>query len=167
MIALSELKKIQGDLKELSEENYIKLKNQILEFGFIAPFFIWKLKGQSRILDGHQRLSALDYMAAEGIKLPKKFPCVEIEAKNLKQAKKMILAISSNYGTMTTLGLEGFMEGINMSLEEVADSFTFDAINFNLMADVEVLPPEQKKESDIDPTKMHLQHTCPKCNYEW
>ena len=170
MVALKDLKELQGDLKELSEENYSKLKAIILDLGFIAPFFVWNYKGVKRCIDGHQRLTTLRCMKEEGIKVPAKFPCVEIEAKNLKQAKKMILAVSSNYGTMTTLGLEGFMTGIGMDLEKVAESFSFDAINFDMMAEVEKVPVSFEagnKEIDTENFGNDLQHTCPSCGFEF
>lgn len=131
---LDSLEKIQGDLKELTPENYEKLKKQILELGFIAPFFIWENNNKFKCIDGHQRLATLTSMREEGISMPAKFPCVSIEAKNLKEAKRMVLAVSSNYGTMTTLGLEGFMKGLDMNLEECASNFTFDAVDFDIMA---------------------------------
>lgn len=135
--SLESLEVIQSDLKELSEENYNKLKSQILELGFSAPFFVWKHDGKNKLCDGTQRSRALICMKEEGITMPEEFPCVEIEAKNLTEAKKKILAISSNYGTMTTLGLESFMQDIDMDLKEMAGSFTFDAIKFEDLAEVE------------------------------
>lgn len=145
-ITLDELIIIQGDLKDLSEENYLRMKDQMIELGFIAPFFIWKNGEDKCLIDGTQRCSALRAMQeVEDIILPKSYPMIEIEADDKQQAMRMILAISSNYGEMTTLSLEGFLLDAEITLEDAESSFHFDAINFNNMADVEHLPPEEKK----------------------
>lgn len=145
---LDELKPLQGNLKDLSDKNYEKLKNEILELGFSAPFFCWSLRnGEGRkkidLLDGHQRLIALTEMSTEGIEMPEEFPIVDIDAKNKKEAMKKVLAISSNYGTMTKKGLQGFMNDAGLEIDEVTESFTFDAIDFEDMKDPETedVPP--------------------------
>jgi len=173
---LDDLKPLQGDLKELSEENYNKLKTEILDLGFSAPFFVWShIEGVARdtldLLDGHQRSKTLICMREEKIEMPDEFPIVEVDAKSYKEAKKKILAISSNYGTMTTLGLESFMEDIDMELDEIAEAFTFDAINFDRMAEmnkpVEENYGDKNNEIDTDNFGNDLQHTCPSCGFEF
>jgi len=153
---LDDLKPLQGDLKELSEENYNKLKTEILELGFSAPFFVWShVEGVERetldLIDGHQRQKTLICMREEKIEMPDEFPIVEVDAKSYKQAKKKILAISSNYGTMTTLGLESFMQDVDMKLDDIANSFTFDAIDFDVMKYAENADnaPEQNDSNNV------------------
>ena len=77
-------------------------------------------------------------MEGEGIELPDEFPIVEIDAKNLNEAKRKVLAITSNYGTMTEDGLDDFLEGTDIEMEEVKVSFFFDAIDFENMGDPEI-----------------------------
>jgi len=136
-LPLKSIQKMQGDLKELSEENYEKLKNNIVKNGFCFPFFIWekktKTKTDNMLLDGHQRLTALIVMSEEKIEMPEKFPCIKVMAKTKKQAMSLILAASSNYGTMTKLGLESFMDTSGITFEEVVSDNSFDAIDFNSM----------------------------------
>ena len=71
------LKPIQGNLKDLTDENFERLKAEILDEGFIAPFFIWVKDGEKWLLDGHQRQRALLKMKEQGIKMPDDFPVYE------------------------------------------------------------------------------------------
>ena len=123
---LHEITPLQGDLKDLSKENYNKLKNQILKNGFISPFHIWK----GGCLDGHQRLRVLKKMESEGYIIPERFPIVEVEAKDLKQAKKILLSLTSQYGTMTNDGLYTFMNEAEIDFPELDQDFQFDKIDF-------------------------------------
>jgi len=128
---LGELNIIQGHLKELTDKNYSKLKNQILKNGFVAPFFTWsKVNGQPKakdLLDGTQRKLTLLRMLDEKISMPEDFPIVEIDAPDEKAAKKIILALSSQYGKLSEESLFEFSHDL-LDFEELSDSFEFDAI---------------------------------------
>lgn len=41
-VSYEKLAPLQGPLKELSSENYVKLRKEILELGFSEPFSVWK-----------------------------------------------------------------------------------------------------------------------------
>jgi len=134
MIALDLLIPFQGDLKKLSEENYEKLKQQIVDEGFIAPFLVWENEAQLYLLDGHQRFTTLNRMRDEQIfTLPEFWPIVKVQADSFKQAKKRILALSSQYGTMTMDGLTEFISDSDIDFDVVKDEFFFDAIDFSSM----------------------------------
>ena len=60
---------LQGELKVLSEGNFKKLKDSIIQHGFLFPFFIWKDGDLNYTCDGHQRHIVLQRMKAEGIQL--------------------------------------------------------------------------------------------------
>ncbi len=109
-LPLGELTTFQGNLKTLSEENYKKLRKQIEQHGFIVPFFVWKSGDKNYILDGHQRETVLLRMRSEGVLIPDEYPVVFIEAENRKEAKAKLLAINSQYGTMTEEGLFDFVD---------------------------------------------------------
>ena len=56
-VTLQQIENYQGELKSISDKNRQKLKNSILNYGFIQPFAIWINKqGTKKILDGHQVL---------------------------------------------------------------------------------------------------------------
>ena len=111
------LKDFQQDLKNLSKNNKAKLKKSLLEHGFIAPFFVWKNNNSNFLLDGHQRLKVLLEIKKEGIGVPE-LPVVYIEAKNKEDAKKKLLQITSQYGEFTFDGLESFIEGVELDLQD-------------------------------------------------
>lgn len=103
----------QGNLKKLTKKNYDKLKRSILNKGFIAPIFIWKNGSKkSYILDGHQRLTVLRQLEAEGYIIPD-IPVAYIEAKTKKDAKEKLLYITSQYGEIDKKGLDEFIIDID------------------------------------------------------
>ncbi len=117
-----ELTPLQGNLKDLSEINYAKLKKSLDEFGFIVPLFIWKKKGKNFIIDAHQRHRLLSKEKAE----PFYLPYVEIEAKDEKEAKQKLLVISSQYGKITQEGFDEFV--FDLPEEWITDTVNFDAL---------------------------------------
>ena len=83
-VPLDQIEPFQGDLKSLSETEYGKLKQSMMEKGFIAPVFAWRNGGDKwKLLDGHQRVRILErekWQIGDGI------PVVEISADNEKDA---------------------------------------------------------------------------------
>ena len=103
----------QGNLKRLTQKNREKLMASILEKGFIAPIFVWDDAGEYRLLDGHQRLKTLLWMREKGWDIPM-LPVDIIEADDEQDAKKKLLAISSQYGEFTTDGYAEFTNDIEI-----------------------------------------------------
>jgi DNA modification methylase len=121
----------QGNLKDLSDENYEKLKKEIIERGFSFVIHVWKDKGKNYILDGHQRVRTIKTMVEkEGWGCPE-LPVVEVKAKNIKEAKFKVLSGTSQYGEMTGQGLHEFIELAEIELNDVGDSFVFPEIDFD------------------------------------
>lgn len=128
---IDELHPFQGDLKELSKENYNKLRKQILK-GFKAPFFVWlDPKTQKYMLeDGHQRHRVLNELGrSEGYVIPK-LPCVVIHADTEHEAKANILEISSQFGQITGDSLFQFASLANIDLPTLED-FRFPEIDMD------------------------------------
>lgn len=133
---LEELTILQGDLKDLSETNYEKLKSRILERGFSFPFFIWpdKKTGTNWILDGTHRKLVLIKLKEEGYSIPK-LPCDIIEASNIKEAKAKLLECTSNYAKISH---DGFLEfTADLNLEEIEQNidlpdFSIPQVNVGL-----------------------------------
>jgi hypothetical protein len=110
------VKPFQGELKDLSEANYNKLKNVLIKRGFKVPLFLW-IKEESPateaggtfqtlfLLDGHQRQRV---MIKENMQ-PYEVPYVLIEAATEAEAKTQLLEISSQYGTITQEGFDKFV----------------------------------------------------------
>ena len=59
-------------------------------------------------------------------KLPKKFPAVEIYAKNKKEAAEAILTQSSRYGRMTEQGLSIFNKSFDLDFRKMIEDINFD-----------------------------------------
>jgi len=105
-LPIDQLLEFQGGLKRLTQKNREKLIGSICERGFIAPIFVWDDKGDYRLLDGHQRLKTLLWMRENGWDIPM-LPVDIIEADNEQDAKKKLLAITSQYGEFD---IDGYME---------------------------------------------------------
>lgn len=115
------LEPFQGDLKELSQREYNKLKKSILENGLIVPFFVWL--ETNKLLDGHQRQRVF---IKEGWLMD--VPIVYISAVNEQDAKRKLLVISSQYGKVTQEGWDEFT--FNLDDDWLMDTVQFDALPF-------------------------------------
>lgn len=174
---LDDLHIIQGNLKELSEENYLKLKNSIIQKGFFCPFFVWQHNSINNLMDGTQRKLTLVKMKDEGFHLPDKFPIVVIEAESYTDAKEKLLAITSQYGKITDQGLYEFISDVDIDGKDLKDSFSFDNINFNKFemeffdnkessSDNDFVEDDKIKEKEID-ENLKTDQVCPQCGYEF
>lgn len=118
IVPFRQLKDFQGDLKTITDDNLEKLKNSIINNGFCAPVFVWKHKDKNYLIDGHQRLKALNNLFADGYIIPD-IPIVYITADNKKDAKKKLLYISSQYGQFTIDGYADFAVDIDIDFNEL------------------------------------------------
>ena len=127
LMSIEEMIHFQHDLKNLSEENYQKIKLSITDLGFSEPISIWQNEGKNYILGGHQRHTALKKMRDEGYEIPL-IPVSLVEADNIKQAKKKVLALTSQFGTMTQDGLINFCEMNEINIDDMMKEFRFPEI---------------------------------------
>jgi ParB-like chromosome segregation protein Spo0J len=129
-----ELKIIQdGDhaLKELSKENYLKLKASILEFGIISPIHLWRdLNGVMQCIDGTQRLKTFEAMENEGYAIPP-VPCVIVEAATEREAKKILLTLVSQYGKLTDEGLYEYVVKNEIDLKWLDETIAPPEVDLN------------------------------------
>jgi hypothetical protein len=119
-ISLEKLTQLQGELKELSENNFRKLKTSILKNGITFPLFIWQDNGTNFILDGTQRDRVLRRLADDGYDIPP-LPCALITAKDKREACEKILLISSQYGKMTNESLYEFISKNDLGFHELEE----------------------------------------------
>ena len=132
-MSFKDIADFQKSLKKVTKKNLEKLKRQIVENGFIAPIFIWKKNSANNILDGHGRKKALESLAEEGYEIPD-IPVVFIEAVDEADARKKLLAISSQYGEFDNEELTKWLDGVGQSVaetlrlvdDEIKYSGTFD-----------------------------------------
>lgn len=135
------VKPLQGGLKDLSDQNYAKLKNVLIKRGFRVPLFLWKHltladdaaqtttmnanlvadKVEYFLMDGHQRQRV---MIKEDMQ-PYEVPYILIEAESLSAAKAQLLEISSQYGRIQQDELDTFTAELPDA--DLAD-LSFDAL---------------------------------------
>lgn len=175
-IEIEQLEEFQGDLKELSDEAYEKLKTEILDTGFAFPVFIWrdpKPKAKKKIIGGHQRVKTLRRMKAEGIVVPP-IPYVVIQAKSEHEAKRRVLQDVSQYGKVTGQGLYDFMKESQIRINDLAASFVIPEIDIADFSDA-FFPVEKEVTFTAKPGSKEMgeeefqefDHKCPKCSFEW
>jgi len=164
---INQLKNFQGNLKELKEKEYIKLKNSILKYGFSFPVIVW----ENNIIDGHQRIFAVKKMISEEGYNIDNIPVADIEADSEKEAKKKLLIFNSQYGKIDDQGLYEFIEnsGINFDdfKEEMAlPDFDMDYFNDNFYNDKNFDAGTIEEQGQLDQLEPKI-IICPYCEKEF
>ena len=154
---IDRLTEFQGNLKRLSEKNREKLVGSICTKGFIAPLFVWDDHGEWKLLDGHQRIKTLLWMREKGWDIPM-LPVDIIEADDEQDAKKKLLAITSQYGEFD---LDGFIEftsdiEIDDTIRLTEGIFETEYPNFE--------PVSEETQSKLDEKNKII---CPECGCEF
>jgi len=157
-LPIDQLLEFQGGLKRLTQKNREKLIGSICERGFIAPIFVWDDKGDYRLLDGHQRLKTLLWMRENGWDIPM-LPVDIIEADNEQDAKKKLLAITSQYGEFD---LDGFIEFT--SDIEIDDTIRLTDGEFDIGRVPDFEPAGIEDQGKLDEKKKII---CPECGHEF
>lgn len=172
-LPVSSLVPFQNDLKSLSKENYEKLKRTIVELGFSEPVTIWQHEDSNFILNGHQRVRALQMMIDEGFECPPEIPCSLVIAKNIKEAKKKLLSLTSQYGKIDDQGLYGFMTDADLIVDDLKD-FNFPEVNIEEFGksffDVNFAAGDKTDQNPLDQTSGSGSKpiiTCPECGHEF
>lgn len=134
MLPWKAIRPFQGDLKELPEANLLKLVLSIVTLGISEPLSVWGNADGFYAINCHQRLKALEWLSAnayEGIRyeVPPNVPVSYIEAADEAEAKRKVLALTSQFGVITGQGLYDFSIESNIPLAEL-ENFNFPEIDF-------------------------------------
>jgi len=157
-LPIADLLPSQGDLKDLTDKNYKKLKNTIERRGFSVPVYVWEDKGGLKhLLDGHQRQRVL---TTEGWNEP--IPYLLIPAENLQEAMARLLEITSQYATITQDGIDTFIAEKELNEAEVYEATSFDALKNYELPDFS--PASEDEQGKLDEKKKII---CPECSYEF
>jgi hypothetical protein len=114
------LKQIQKDnFKDLTKEDFEKLKASIVNNNFIESFKIWQDKDTLWILDGTHRIKALHILESQGYMIPEKFNADFIECADKKEAAKLVTIYSSIYAKVTDEGFYEFLSEYNLNFEDL------------------------------------------------
>jgi hypothetical protein len=136
----------QGDLKDLSAESYQKLKANIIKYGITSPIHVWINEAKTWALDGHQRLRTLTALENEGYTIPL-VPVTFIKADSVKDAKKILLSLTSQYGQINPDGLFEFIQDLGFNtLKDIDDEFRLPEIDFDKLGDEYLKDHTDKKE---------------------
>jgi len=143
-VEIDKIESIQGDLKKITPESMKKLKQSIIKHGFSFPVFVWKNKTKYYSIDGVHRVKALKELGAEGYDVPVSVPVAYINARDRKQAKKLLLAVSSQYAKFTE---EGFTEFIkDLDLDDISNDIDIPSIDIDSILNA---PPETEDDDEI------------------
>lgn len=162
LLPFDSLENFQGNLKKITKQNLEKLKKRIIRDGINVPLFVWRENDWCRILDGHQRLKALQSLREDGYIIPM-IPVCYIEAEDEKDARQKLLGITSQFG-------EFEIEELGNWISELDD----DLKNLVRLSDTELkinidIPENRIGKRDRD---IHPEHDIPENEqnipmYEW
>lgn len=104
------------------DTNTAALKTSLQKHGFSLPFYGWRdTKGKVWIIDGHTRKSVLEELISEGVEVPEMLPCTFIDAKDKKEAVKLLLEVyNQRQNQIDGFVLEVFVEDYDIAIEEIA-----------------------------------------------
>jgi hypothetical protein len=97
--------------------NIAYLKQSLIENNFAMPFFGWQNGEDVFVVDGHQRLQVLMELESEGVKIPELLDCQLINAKDRKEAVKILLKVYNQRSN--PIDLEVLTEWVNIEQVEV------------------------------------------------
>jgi len=120
---------MQGDFKKLSEKSKGKLKSAIIKYGFAFPFFVWIDNDKFYINDGHQRHIVLAELEKEGYEISE-VPYIEIEAKTIKEAAKLLLLLNSRFGNINVD--TSFMENFKIDEDFYKQEIQIPELDFEM-----------------------------------
>lgn len=133
-IPITDIAEFQGNLKELSKDSFERLKASLLKYGYTFPCFVWKHSGTGGwvTIDAHQRNRVCRMLIEDGYEIGKgnEVPCVEIMAKDEKEAKEKILLAASQYARITSEGLFEFLHDAGLELDMVEPVLDLPNIDF-------------------------------------
>ena len=104
------------------DTNTSALKQSLQKHGFSLPFLAWRdAKGKVWVLDGHTRKSVLEELILEGVEVPELLPCTFIDAKDKKEAVKLLLEVyNQRQNQIDQFVMQVFVEEYDIPIEEVA-----------------------------------------------
>lgn len=134
-IDIKDIKKFQGNLKEKDDESISKLIESIKKYGFSFPVFIW----ENKLLDGHQRIEAIERLIEDGYTLPgNKLPAINIKAENETEAAEKLLLINNRYAKITQYGFDEFISEYNINLDSFFEFIEIPEVEFENIEPIEI-----------------------------
>jgi len=160
---VDEFSPLQGDLKSLSDIDYEAFKKEIIEIGFKFSLHVWENEDKKWITDGHQRITALKRMRADGWEIPN-IPYSLVFAADINEAKQALLGAASQYGKVTETGLKNFLNDVQIDPIRL-ENFRLPDIEMPIFIETHLRMPEfQEPDKKADPVlKEPDLKQCPNC----
>lgn len=143
--------------KELSEKDkeYQKIKNSIVEFGYVAPIII---NSDKTVISGHQRIKVLKDLGYEEI------DCIVVDFDKNKE-KLLNIALNKISGEWDYQKLESiFNELENSDIDLSVTGFEEKEIN-KLIKETEEIITENEEVDILDFSDEKFKCQCPKCGF--
>lgn len=121
------------NFKDISMNDYERLKNSLIKNHFAMPFTVWKTKSKIYIIDGHHKQKILFDLLEEGYKIPEKLPCAYLDCKTLKEAKEYILLYSSQYAQINQDVLMTWIKTEQFDISDLKNLYSLPTIDFDYL----------------------------------
>lgn len=102
------------NFKKTDPRKLKKLVESYKKNGKLNPFAVWENKGKVYIIDGHATQEVFSIMESEGISIPDKFPCIFLDLKDKREAKKAVLVYNSHYRDVDSSSAFEFIKDLDM-----------------------------------------------------
>lgn len=158
LIDYREIRDLQPkDMKELSDLNYEKLKASLESNGMSFPKYVWLNPEDNHYyyIDGHQTSKVLRKEKAVIVREGKEtyeILCDVIEAKDIKEAKSLLLSATSQYGLIQENVLMDFMKDLDIELikNTAFDIVDIDKLIANMQNNVESIGGNENLEDGYE-----------------
>jgi hypothetical protein len=127
-IPIEELTVLQGNLAEMSKPAYKKLRELLIKYGIRFASHVWQSGKKNYIIDGTGRFKALLMMKEDGFDI-EPIPCVTVEAKDLKEARRLILHGRDRFHETTDEGLYEFLSEAKLDFGDIKEEIEMPEID--------------------------------------
>ena len=150
VIDFNDLEDFQKNLKSITPESLNKLKSSIIKHGICFPKAVWVHDNKYYTIDGHQTKKALQALTKDGYKIGK-ILYYKVNAKDISEAKKKLLLMNSQFGKITSTGLNDFFDNIESDMDEIMQEIELSVIDDNdILKEITGL---SKKNKELKPIK--------------
>ena len=132
-MSLDEMNWFPSKLKKHSDLEIQRIRDSIIEDGFLFPIAIGKVGDKNYIVDGECTYNALQQLKYEGFEIPE-IPIYYVRC-NEETIKKMILIGTSTNHCVTEISLKEFVKGTDLNLKNYGFSDS-DLIDFHSDVDI-------------------------------
>jgi ParB-like chromosome segregation protein Spo0J len=149
------------NFKKTDPRKLKKLVESYKKNGKLNTFAVWENKGKVYIIDGHATQEVFSIMESEGISIPDKFPCIFLDLKDKREAKKAVLVYNSHYRDVDSSSVIGWIEDLN--LDEIKSEIEIPELNFLINFSEEksdTLNEQYGEKQDVNTQKTVC---CPEC----